>query len=68
MKRILAGLTKLSKEMKKRGLQPHTVDLDKLKEESQEEDVERPLYQAIPTPIPGTWVEEDGELIKTSKD
>ena len=67
MKSIISNLKKLSEKIKRTDLREKTVDLDKLILESQEEKG-RPLYNATPSTIPGTWVEEDGEVIKTSKD
>lgn len=58
-------LIKLSSQMKKAGYKEEAEELETLDEELE---TERPLYEAEPTEIPGTWEKPSGELIKTSRD
>ena len=59
-------LIKLCQSLESKGLEKHTPELKKIVDEK--DDSERPLYEATPTDIPGTWTKSSGELIKTSKD
>lgn len=71
MKSIFNRISQLTESLKTKGLEeftPELEELEKLEEEEGEDDSERPLYQAHPTTIPGTWAEPDGDLIKTSRD
>lgn len=43
-------------------------DIKKLTRSKDRDKNDRSLLEATPTGIPGTWVESDGELIKTSKE
>lgn len=73
MNPLLERIDNLQKSMQEEGLDEQSGDLENLKQLTRE-DVEderegqRPLYEAHPTGVPGTWSEPDGDMIKTSKD
>ena len=68
MNEINKQIRKVIQAMENNGLKEQTKELKEIEDITQEDEEERPLYKATPTGIPGTWVEEDGDLIKTSKD
>lgn len=73
MNPILERIDKLQKSMREEGLDEQSEDLETVKNLTREdvdedEEGQRPLYNAHPTGVPGTWSEPDGDMIKTSKD
>jgi hypothetical protein len=59
-------LIKLCQKMEQEGLKDEARNLKTLVKNK--DDSERPLYEATPTEMPGTWAKPDGEIVKTSKD
>lgn len=63
-------LIKLSTQLKNDGLKDEAETIESLEslEQIDESENQRPLYEAKPTNIPGTWTDPSGDLIKTSQD
>lgn len=72
MNPILERIDKLQNSMREEGLDQQSEELETVKdltrENEEEKENQRPLYEAHPTGVPGTWSESDGDLIKTSRD
>lgn len=73
MNPIEERIKKLQESMRGKGLDEQSEELEEVKQLTRDdveeyEEGQRPLYNAQPTGVPGTWSEPDGDLIKTSKD